>query len=43
MEAVQPFYDDLLREEIDYLKESIDYDGIVAEINEDMRKKGFRR
>lgn len=43
MEAVQPFYDELLRWEIDYLKENIDYDGIVAEINEDMRKKGFRK
>ena len=37
----QPFYMDLLKQEIEILKQELNYEGICKEIEEDMKAKGF--
>lgn len=43
MVATQPFYEEMLRWEINYLKETIHYDEVVSEMEEDMRQKYYRK
>lgn len=39
---VQNFYKDQLLKEIEILKEEVDYDGVVCEIHEDMKRMGLK-
>ena len=40
-EKARPYYQERLKEEIDYYKKFIDYDGIEKEVHDDMLRKGF--
>ena len=39
--ATQPFYLEQLKQEIEILKQEVDYDAVCKEIHEDMKAKGF--
>ena len=37
----QPFYLEQLKQEVEILKQEVDYDDVCKEIHEDMKEKGF--
>lgn len=39
--ATQPFYLEQLKQEVEILKQEVDYDAVCKEIHEDMKAKGF--